>query len=149
MTNNTPAIRFILAAGGLMLLTACNGYRLTLNEAPVNDERRIFSAYSMQDKALSKCVASVLDDRGSQHAGQLTQLNCSHEGVASLAGLQIFSQLRHLDLSNNRLADVRVLEQLEMLEVIDLRKNAELSCQQIEQLRAASKAKIKADQCDN
>lgn len=128
-------------------LSGCDGYRLTLNEQAINDDRVMFSDYQIADKALSECVRQHIDDQQAQHAGQLSQLNCSHNSVKSLAGLEVFSQISQLDLSHNQLTDIAALKRIAGLKNVDLRDNPDLSCLQIAVIQNRPELKIKSKPC--
>jgi Leucine-rich repeat (LRR) protein len=56
-------------------------------------------------------------------ASELTTLNCSHAGVASLEGLELFTGISRLKLSSNNIRTIAPLTALTILEVLLLDSN--------------------------
>ena len=97
---------FSLAA---ILLSACADYQYTVNDKVVYTPAPLFAEYDIPDSALRECVKQHVRDGSMTAAGQLTELNCSHAGIGSLAGLEAFSGLQRLKLSNNAITDLASL----------------------------------------
>lgn len=140
-----------------LVLCGCADYSFTVNERVVYTPAPLFDDYEIADRALADCVAQHVADAEITRPEQLQTLNCSHAGVASLAGLQVFAKLTMLKLSDNRieeiqaLADMGALQELHLdgnglknadpikdlpeLEFLDLRENPDLACSQMEPFR--------------
>jgi len=115
----------LLTAIALMLvaLTGCARYSVTVNELPVYEPAALFSDFNIDDRALFVCVQQTIEDKGITRAEQLTVLNCSHAGIASLQGLARFTLLEELNLADNKLNDIHVLQDVARLRKLDLRGN--------------------------
>ena len=131
-------------------LAGCESYDVPVNYRLVYTPTPLFSDYTIDDSALSKCVDQAIIDGKFTGAGQLTTLNCSHSTISSLAGLATFSGLTRLKLSsndirnllelqamknlqelyldNNVIVDPVPLYDLRALQVLDLSGNATLQC---------------------
>lgn len=92
-----------------VLLSACADYQFTINEKVVYTPAPLFAEYEISDAALRECVTQHVRDRSVTTASQLTELNCSHAGIASLAGLDTFDGLVRLKLSSNAISDLAPL----------------------------------------
>ncbi|MES2823938.1 MAG: leucine-rich repeat domain-containing protein [Pseudomonadota bacterium] len=68
-------------------------------------------------------MEQTINDKKITKAEDLKELNCSHAGITSLAGLEKFSALEQLNLSENALVTVPQLANLAQLKVLILRKN--------------------------
>jgi Leucine-rich repeat (LRR) protein len=143
-------MRLAAALATAALLGSCADYRVTVNERVVYTPAPLFTGYRIPDPALAECVEQHIADAGVTAAAALDVLNCSHAGVESLAGLEVFSRLVRLKLSRNRiealqpLADMTALQELHLdgnrldsidpvrglpeLEYLDLRDNPQLRC---------------------
>jgi Leucine-rich repeat (LRR) protein len=141
----------------LLLSGGCADYRFTVNERVVYTPTAIFSDFDIPDPALHACIEQHLTDASITAAEQLTELNCSHAGIANLQGLDVFahlvrlklssnsieslgalaelSGLRELHLDGNRLRNVMVLHGLLKLEHLDLRDNPALLCRHLDFFR--------------
>lgn len=107
---------FALAAA---LLSACAEYQFTVNDKVVYTPAPLFAEYEIPDSALRECVKQHVRDGSMTAAGQLTELNCSHAGIAKLAGLEVFSGLQRLKLSSNAISDLTALADMtELLELL-------------------------------
>lgn len=107
----------------LVALTGCDRYRVTVNDLAVYEPPSLFSDFSIDDRALFTCVQQTIEDKGITQAEQLTVLNCSHAGIASLQGLARFTQLEELNLAGNKLSDIHVLQDTARLKRLDLSDN--------------------------
>lgn len=112
-------------------LTACENYRWTLNEQPIYSPPVLYAGYDIGDPHLKSCVQQTIKDQKITDPLQLEQLNCSHNNIRDISGLENFQQLRKLNLANNRLIHLQGLEILDQLEYLDIRQNSELDCQQL------------------
>lgn len=138
---------YVLACAGL---TGCQGYDFKVNDKVVYRAPTAFSDFSVGDPALAACIEQTIADQNITQAAQLTALNCSHAGIASLEGIEVFTGLVAVRLSSNNIADIEplarlpgVLElylaqnqvknaapllQLEKLRHLDLSGNTSLAC---------------------
>lgn len=114
---------FLLAALGLALLGGCQGYDFKVNDAVVYRAPKPFADYSVADAALASCIEQTIADRKITAATGLQELNCSHAGITSLEGIELFAGLRALRLSSNRINDVRPLARLPELQELYLADN--------------------------
>ncbi len=134
----------------LILLTACETYDFTINEKRVYTAKPLFSQFDTPDPALYECLKQRIIDEKITSAAQLTSLNCSHAGIATLRGLGVFTGLTQLKLSSNKIRnlveisalpvlrelyldnnvviDPIPLQQILSLRLLDLRRNATLQC---------------------
>ncbi len=128
-TVNLSAVNKALLLSALcLLITACERYTWTVNEQPVYNPPSLFKNQRISDSALADCVDQVIIDQHITKASQLTLLNCSYAGIASVDGLTIFSGLKHLDLSGNTLNEIKPLLYLPYLDTVNLEENPALSC---------------------
>ncbi len=97
---------FALAA---IFLSACADYQFTVNDKVVYTPAPLFAEYDIPDPALRECVKQHVRDGSMTAAAQLSDLNCSHAGIKSLAGLETFHSLQRLKLSSNALSDLAPL----------------------------------------
>jgi len=107
----------------LSLVAACGSYDLTINEKLVYTPKPLFSDYSVTDPALQSCLELTIQDSKSSSASDLEILNCSHAGIAELAGIETFSGITRLKLSSNGLDNISALAALSNLEVLLLDNN--------------------------
>ncbi len=107
----------------LLLLSACQGYDVTLNERVVYSPPPLFRAFDITDDALRACVQQVIEDESITRAGQLESLNCSNAGIESIEGLQVFSGLTRVRLSDNRIRNLLALGELQQLQQLYLSNN--------------------------
>ena len=125
MTHITrPLLGALLVLFLLGLPLGCSRYQITLNETTLYTPPPLFLNFPMADQALYQCIAAHIQEGEIIRAAQLTQLNCSHNTIQSLAGLDIFSNLSELNLSNNALSSVVELQQLHKLKHLNLSSNA-------------------------
>ncbi len=112
------------ALGALALtLAGCMGYDYKLNERVVFQGPRLFVDYAIADEHLRACVAQAISDNRITRPEALEDLNCSQAGIASLAGLEVFTGLRRLGLDGNAISDLAPLYPLRQLELLQLRGN--------------------------
>ncbi len=128
----TKNLLFIAAC--CLFISGCERYTVTVNEKTVYNPPALYSGHKISDAALAACVNQVITDQRITRAEQLTRLNCSHAGVASIEGITAFTGLRFLDLSDNAIGDIKPLLYLPYLETVNLKGNPEFSCQDVELL---------------
>ncbi|MEZ5567792.1 MAG: hypothetical protein R3E54_05530 [Halioglobus sp.] len=107
----------------LFLLVACQGYDFTVNERVVYSPPPLFRDFALADEALRDCVMQLIADERITRVEQLVTLNCSHAGIESLDGLDVFSSLGSLRLSANRVRNLLALSALPELEQLYLDDN--------------------------
>ncbi|WP_347331226.1 leucine-rich repeat domain-containing protein [Marinimicrobium locisalis] len=106
-----------------MLLNACAGYSVSVNDNPVYNPPTLFTDFRLVDGALHDCVQQTIEDQTITQASQLTQLNCSSAGIETLEGLSAFPALRALSLKDNAITELRPLKPLSRLEILLLEDN--------------------------
>ena len=106
------------------LLAACADYSFTVNEKLVYTPEPLFRDFEVPDAALARCLRQHITDADVRAAEQLKELNCSHAGVATLQGLEVFAHLVRLKLSNNQISDLAPLANMPALEELYLDNNA-------------------------
>ena len=112
-----------LLIASLLLLAACSGYDVTVNDTTVYRPQRPFNEFDVADPALRACLEQIIADQSITHAGGLTQLSCSHAGISNLDGLRTFAGITHLKLSSNAIRNLLELQQLNKLQVLQLDDN--------------------------
>ncbi len=149
-----------------MLVSACAGYRFTVNDKVLYNPEPPFDSYSIADENLRDCVHQTIRDQGVTAANQLEELNCSHAGIGDLHGLEVFSGLIRLKLSSNnidtltpllelaRLSELQVdgnqlislgaIYQLPNLTYLNVAGNDELACQELANMAQRTAVKIDA-----
>ncbi len=147
-------------------LAACADYSFTVNERVVYRPAPVFTDYSLPDDNLAACVRQHIEDAHITAAEALKDLNCSHAGISSLEGLELFQGLVRLKLTDNAVSDTAPLAllpklrelaldanaitsaspllPLQTLEFLDLRKNGELACATLAPLLARSALRLQA-----
>jgi hypothetical protein len=105
------------------LLAGCAGYSYTINDREVFSPAPLFRGYEIADAALAACVQQAIEDQRVTRPEALQDLKCSQAGIASLAGIEVFTGLRRLGLDGNRLFSVAPLEALKDLSLLQLRDN--------------------------
>jgi internalin A len=108
----------------LLLLSACQGYDVKVNDTVVYRPEPLFSDFEVADDALYNCLRQAIVDNGVRAPEQLEALNCSHAGILDLAGLATFSGIRALRLSSNRIRNLVEIGSLTGLEELYLEDNA-------------------------
>jgi len=111
---------------GLMLaalITGCKNYSVSLNDNVVYTPPSLFKDFAIADSHLRACVEQTIIDNRITKAEELKQLNCSHAGIASLAGLEKFYSIEQLNISENALQSIAPLSNFSQLKVLILRKN--------------------------
>lgn len=130
---------FILLA---LSLAGCNRYIVTLNDQQVYRPKPLFKDFKLADTALDTCVRQTIADNKLTSPEQLATLHCSHAGIKSLEGIQLFTALTNLNLSNNQLISIAPLLSLTGLDTIDLSANPNLECHDIDRLATQTGARI-------
>ncbi len=114
------------AIGGLLfvaLVAGCKSYSVSLNNNMVYTPPSLFKDFVIADAQLRACVEQTIIDKHITKVEDLKQLNCSHAGIASLAGLEKFYSIEQLNLSENALQSIAQLSNFSQLKVLILRKN--------------------------
>ncbi len=105
------------------LLAGCSRYQMTFNDNVVYTPPPLFTAFTTEDSALRNCLDQAIKDSAVTAPEELQQLTCSHAGLQSLKGIEIFSNLKQVNLGNNSLTDPEPLRYLSKLEVLLLNDN--------------------------
>ena len=93
--------------GELRVFVYAGGHERAMRE--VFSPLPLFSDYATADAALAACVQQAIEDQRVTRAEELKDLKCSKAGVASLAGIELFTGLQRLGLDGNRIASVAPL----------------------------------------
>jgi len=112
--------------GGLFLVSliaGCKNYSLSVNNNVVYTPPSLFKDFTIADAHLSACVEQTILDNHITKADDLKQLNCSHAGIGSLAGLEAFHSIEQLNLAENALQSIASIANFSKLKVLILRKN--------------------------
>jgi len=155
----------LLACITISLLSGCQNYQMTLNEAIVYTPPQVFTDFTTQDPRLRNCLDQAIKDQKVTRASDLRRLSCSHAGITSLIGLEIFLGLEELQLSHNNLTQLKPLALLGKLKVllvdhnklahipevltlgklerIESQGNPSLNCRDLDQLSANFKGELK------
>lgn len=113
----------ILAFLSISLIAGCKNYSVSLNNNVVYTPPSIFKDYAIADANLRACVEQTILDKRISKAEDLKQLNCSHAGITSLAGLEKFYAIEHLNLAENAIQSIAPITNISTLKVLILRKN--------------------------
>jgi len=105
------------------LIAGCKNYSVSLNDNVVYTPPSLFKDFAITDSNLRACVEQTIIDNRISKAEELKQLNCSHAGITSLAGLEKFYSIEQLNLSENTLQSITQLSNFTQLKVLILRKN--------------------------
>lgn len=114
---------FILGLIVLAGVSACQKYKVSLNDKVVYTPPEIFKNYQISDSHLADCVEQTIYDLHATRAEDITQLNCSDAGITSLTGLGKFYELKALNLANNKLSDISEISKLGRLQTLVLSNN--------------------------
>jgi Leucine-rich repeat (LRR) protein len=156
LQSGLSATRFCLYLG-LVFIAGCSKYQLTLNENVMYSPAPLFTQFTTADPNLKVCLDQAIKDSQATHASDVKRLVCTHAGVSSVEGLEVFSEitqlhlahnqlqridaigrlakLEELSLSDNQLKKVPEILLLENLTMLDLSENAELACSDIAQFQ--------------
>ncbi|RYZ97584.1 MAG: leucine-rich repeat domain-containing protein [Moraxellaceae bacterium] len=104
-------------------MAGCKTYSLSVNNNVVYTPPSLFKDFTIADARLRACVEQTILDKQITKAEDLKQLNCSHAGVNSLAGLEKFHAIEQLNLAENALQSVAPITNFSQLKVLILRKN--------------------------
>lgn len=116
-------MRWFLTTLLLLLGSACGDLDFKVNDRVVYSPRPLLSDFELADAALQACVEQAVIDQKVTLARELRSLNCSHAGITSLQGLEIFTGLQQLKLSANEIRNLTPLVQLSSLEALYLDDN--------------------------
>lgn len=129
----------------LPLLNACESYDFRVNDKLVYTPRPLFSDFSATDPALQQCLEQAISDGKVSNASELDTLNCSHAGVSSLDGLEVFTGISQLKLSSNTIRDISALSALTSLVVLQLDDNQIIDTTPLLELRALKQLNLAAN----
>jgi Leucine-rich repeat (LRR) protein len=118
-----PVHKLTLLSGLLLLLASCADYQFKLNDRVVYTPAPLYTEYNITDEALRECVKQHVGDGAMTQANQLVELNCSHAGVTSLEGIEVFTALKRLKLSSNNITEIGPLAPLANLAKVYLEGN--------------------------
>jgi len=120
------SLNYLFGCLGLLLLASiagCKSYSVSLNNNVVYTPLPLFKDFAIADTHLSNCVEQTINDKKITKAEDLKQLNCSHAGITSIAGLEKFYSLEELNLAENNLQSISALRNFSKLQILILRKN--------------------------
>ena len=120
----------------LFLLAGCESYDFTVNDTLVYTPEPLFSDFDVPDRALYECIKQGIIDGKITSASQLTRLNCSHAGIETLHGLEIFTGLVQLKLSSNKIRNLAEISTMTVLEELYLDDNVVVDPVPLYQLRS-------------
>jgi hypothetical protein len=118
--------KLLCKIGGLFFVTliaGCKTYSLSVNNNVVYTPPSLFKDFAIADAHLHACVEQTILDNHITKAEDLKQLNCSHAGISSLAGLEKFYTIEQLNLAENNLQSIVPITNFSKLKVLILRKN--------------------------
>ena len=107
----------------LLLLGACQGYDVKVNDKIVYAPKPLLNDFSTPDPGLDSCLKETINRSTITAVEQLTALDCSFAGIESLEGLSAFSGLRILRLSGNNVRNLVEIGNIISLEAIFLDDN--------------------------
>lgn len=105
------------------LIAGCKTYSVSVNNKVVYTPPSLFKDFTIADAHLRACVEQTILDNQITKAEDLKQLNCSHAGISSLAGLEKFYAIEQLNLAENSLQSIVSITNFSKLKVLILRKN--------------------------
>lgn len=106
-----------------LVIAGCKTYSLSVNNNVVYTPASLFKDFAITDTHLRACVEQTILDNQITKAEDLKQLNCSHAGINSLAGLEKFYAIEQLNLAENNLQSIKPITTFSKLKVLILRKN--------------------------
>lgn len=115
--------KFLGLALASLVIAGCKTYSLSVNNNVVYTPASLFKDFTIADTHLSACVEQTILDNRITKAEDLKQLNCSHAGINSLAGLEKFYAIEQLNLAENNLQTIKPITTFSKLKVLILRKN--------------------------
>jgi hypothetical protein len=107
----------------ISLIAGCKSYSVSVNNNIVYTPAPLFKDFTIDDIHLRNCVQQTIADNKITKAEDLKQLNCSHAGINSLAGLEKFYNIEQLNLAENALQSIVPLSTFSQLKMLILRKN--------------------------
>lgn len=107
----------------ISLIAGCKTYSVSVNNNVVYTPPSLFKDFAIADAHLRACVEQTILDNQITKAEDLKQLNCSHAGINSLAGLEKFHSIEQLNLAENNLQSIVSIANFSQLKVLILRKN--------------------------
>jgi hypothetical protein len=107
----------------LALLAGCTNYDFTVNDTLVYSPKTLFSDFDTPDPGLNNCLEQAIIDAEIDEADALKRLNCSHGGIETLQGLEVFTGLIQLKLSANKIRNLAPLVGLIHLQELYLDDN--------------------------
>lgn len=114
----------LLALSMPVLLTACGGYQVVLNNNVLYTPNGAPIVPSLlSDANLQGCLNQQFNISGNNDPESITLLACPSSGVQSLAGISALTNLEQLELSDNTITDLRPLQNLRNLRVLSIRNN--------------------------
>lgn len=126
--------KVMVLAGLAATISACDRYRVTLNDQSISEPPPVLTDFQVADTALQTCLDQAVKDQGIRRTTDLETLNCSHGNIKSLDGLQLFSRIRTLNLGNNTLTTIEPLFSLVNLQALNLEENPSLNCTEARKL---------------
>lgn len=126
----------VFIAPALLLVSACQGYDVTLNEKVVYSPKPLFRDYTTPDPGLRTCLEQAINDGVITNAQQLTSLDCSFAGIENLEGLAVFTSLTEIRLSANKVRNLVELDKILTLEALYLDDNQVVDPVPLDQLLA-------------
>jgi Leucine Rich repeats (2 copies) len=127
---------YILVVSACLVLAACQGYDVTVNEKVVYSPKPLFRDYNTPDPGLKSCLEQTIKDGIITRAQQLTDLDCSFAGIENLDGLSVFTGLVTLRLSSNKIRNLVELNNLTALQTLYLDSNQVVDPVPLDQLAA-------------
>jgi len=127
---------YVFMVPALLLVGACQGYDVTLNEKVVYSPEPLFRDYTTPDSGLRTCLEQAINDGVITNAQQLTRLDCSFGGIENLDGLAAFTSLTELRLSSNKVRNLVELNKILTLEALYLDDNQIIDPVPLDQLLA-------------
>lgn len=107
----------------LVVVTACSGYTVTVNNQPVFDPQGRVQARGELDADLQGCINLALQQQGIGNAEELTVLSCANSEIRDLENIAQLINLRFLDLGDNNIRNITPLEDLRQLSGLNLNNN--------------------------
>ncbi|NQZ09852.1 MAG: leucine-rich repeat domain-containing protein, partial [Algicola sp.] len=116
-SNNT------IACADLDELDTALGESVVTRPAGCDGISPLISAIKFSDVALEACVQAAAAMNSWTSADEMTQLDCSAQGISDLRGIENLTALTTLDLSNNQISDIAPLVNLSGLTELELSDN--------------------------
>ncbi|WP_020210512.1 hypothetical protein [Gilvimarinus chinensis] len=116
-------MKILFFATALTLITGCSQYDFSVNDNVLYTPKPLLTVSNILDSNLQACIEQAVVDRKVTSVSQLTQLQCSHAGIVSLAGLERYFAITELDLADNKIRDARPLGRLGKLTLLHIENN--------------------------